>query len=332
MIDISVLLPLYNCEDYIDECVESILLQFKNSSPLKWEIIIVNDGSTDEGAAKAEIFKSKYDNIFIFNKKNEGVSKTRNYALNKARGRYVYFIDPDDKLNYPILSEIILLMDLKNVDILKFGFDLSKRFGECGSDELLNPRFIGRNELLEETDKPGQCMLWQFVFRREIIGNVKFNENINYMEDYVFLLNVINKSNKNLKIDNAPYFYRLNNNSICNSKSEEGELKRHVCFAEIIKEILTFKKDNQENLSEYFKRQLDIRVNQMVERYCFNSIFLKRNFREIKLDLKFFEENLCYPFFHDNIVGTKFYSKFLAKIINNKFGFRVLHDVYMLFK
>ena len=92
---ISIIIPMYNVENYIAICLNSIIQNdLKNV-----EVIIVNDGSTDNSRTIAERYQAKYSQIRVYDKKNEGVSSARNYGLMKSKGDWVWFIDSDDAIN-----------------------------------------------------------------------------------------------------------------------------------------------------------------------------------------------------------------------------------------
>ena len=91
----SVIIPIYNCEEYLEECVDSVLGQTIGSE--KIEIILVNDGSTDNSAEICKEYEKKYNNILYIEQKNQGVSAARNNGLKHASGELINFIDSDDK-------------------------------------------------------------------------------------------------------------------------------------------------------------------------------------------------------------------------------------------
>lgn len=93
--DISIIVPVYNVEKYLDRCLESLLEQEK----VETEILIIDDGSTDNSGKISDIYQKKYNNIYVYHKKNEGLGLTRNYGMDRARGDYILFVDSDDYIN-----------------------------------------------------------------------------------------------------------------------------------------------------------------------------------------------------------------------------------------
>lgn len=115
---ISIIIPLYNLEKLIGKCIQSTLDQ--DLAPEEYEVLVVNDGSTDESLAAAEKAAHGHSNVRIFNKQNEGLSKTRNYGTDRAQGQYVMYLDADDYLSPNVLGRIAQTMDREQLDMLSF--------------------------------------------------------------------------------------------------------------------------------------------------------------------------------------------------------------------
>ncbi len=117
MVKLSIIIPVYNVESYISQCLESILSQsFK-----EFEIICVNDGSSDNSIEVLQKFKEKDDRIIIIDKKNEGSGVARNVGLSIAEGKYIYFVDGDDWIEKNALEKMVSKADELKTDILIFG-------------------------------------------------------------------------------------------------------------------------------------------------------------------------------------------------------------------
>ena len=112
---LSIIIPAYNAEKYINECIDSILRNSQNSLN-QTEIIVINDGSTDNTLEKLEKYK-EYKNIHIYTTKNQGVSAARNYGIKLAKGNWITFIDADDKVTEGFIDEHI--NKLKDNTLLK---------------------------------------------------------------------------------------------------------------------------------------------------------------------------------------------------------------------
>ena len=112
-IQISVIIPAYNVEQYIQECLDSVISQ----ENIKLEIICINDGSTDSTGAIIEKYVDHFSNIILYSQNNKGLSASRNKGIELASGRYIYFLDGDDKLaEENVLNKIVDCMDGYNLE------------------------------------------------------------------------------------------------------------------------------------------------------------------------------------------------------------------------
>lgn len=114
----SLILPVYNVEKYVKRCVNSLLRQEYTD----YEIILVDDGSTDSSGSICDKLADKNNNIFAYHKENGGLSDARNYGMDRAKGNYILFIDSDDWVDEKLLISLHNHLNKSNVDILKFGF------------------------------------------------------------------------------------------------------------------------------------------------------------------------------------------------------------------
>ena len=113
---VSIVIPVYNVEDYLEQCLQSVINQtYKNL-----ELIVINDGSTDSSGDIIERYVKKYNNIICVNQKNSGLSYSRNVGLDKSNGKYIYFLDSDDFLESETIAECVELAERENLDILQF--------------------------------------------------------------------------------------------------------------------------------------------------------------------------------------------------------------------
>ncbi len=117
---ISIIIPVYNAEKYLGECIDSVIKQ----SYQNWELILVNDGSTDCSKEICTEYANRDDRILVFHNENHGVSYTRNFGINAAKGEYLCFIDADDKILPDYLSELLNQMTQNEVDIVYCGYQL----------------------------------------------------------------------------------------------------------------------------------------------------------------------------------------------------------------
>jgi glycosyltransferase involved in cell wall biosynthesis len=116
---LSIVIPVYNSSNYLDDCLGSLLDQDLNKD--KYEIICVNDGSTDNSLDILKLYAEKHQNIKVINQENKGHSTARNVGLKAAKGKYVWFVDSDDFIDGNSLSTIISYMEKNDIDFLTIG-------------------------------------------------------------------------------------------------------------------------------------------------------------------------------------------------------------------
>ena len=208
---ISIIVPVYNSEKYIKECLDSIVDQTYSNL----EIIIINDGSIDKSL---EIIKSYKDKrIILISKENGGVSSARNEGLKQATGDYVIFVDSDDYFTNNNAIESVV-RDATGCDIVKYGYVTStnNKKIEDGLIKILKKSYeSGESFLLDTLNKKKDYgwYVWQYMYKRSLWKGIAF-QNIEIFEDLSINYKVILKAKK-VHINNVCiYTYRENNESI----------------------------------------------------------------------------------------------------------------------
>lgn len=222
--DLQIVIPAYNVEKYIEDCIESIL---KQKTKYKVLIVIVNDGSTDNTKKILEKYE-KNSNIEIINQKNQGISEARNKGLEKLRSKYIMFVDSDDILFQDAVENLLSIATINNLDIVEGSFKrlyLDKTF-EGGKHK---DSFISDSEKETLFGFP-----WGKVIKSEIFNNLKFPLKYNY-EDSIFAWLIYPKKYKVKTISRDVYLYRVNQKSISYYLKEN---KRSVETFYIMKELL----------------------------------------------------------------------------------------------
>jgi len=185
---ISIIVPVYNAEKYLHQCVDSILAQTYTD----FEVLLINDGSKDGSGAICDEYAAKDDRVRVFHKENGGVSSARNMGLDNARGEWIYFPDADDEL-YPNALEILLSGVEKDYLMTIAGYEVYNDAGEkTYSIEDRNKGVMNRNDALMEMFQSSpyryQGYLWCKIFNKSIIINshLRFDERIIFNEDRLF--------------------------------------------------------------------------------------------------------------------------------------------------
>ena len=205
---ISIIVPVYNAQKYLKRCIDSIL----NQTYENIQLILVNDGSTD---GSLDICKESCvdSRVSVIDKKNEGVSSARNCGIDLACGEYIAFVDADDALNKDYINKLYKKCTQYDADIAICGY--IKNGKEClvnrkKSDEILDFKELGRCII---SDKSIGVMPWGKLFKREIIGSIRFLQGRIY-EDDLFCFQVYSNCHKVVKINEPLYYYSENENGI----------------------------------------------------------------------------------------------------------------------
>lgn len=205
---ISVVIPVYNVEKYLSDCLDSIITQTYNNL----DIIIVNDGSTDYSLKICEEYLKKDTRICLFSKINSGLSDTRNFGISKAKGDYIIFVDSDDALQNNAIE--ILYMALKNDEDSVSVCSLKKFRTNYNFETNSKTKIIIPKDYFSDILK-----LKNFTYACGVLIPKKFlDENFfikdRYFEDMASMYKIFNKCKKIYRIECGLYKYRINPNSI----------------------------------------------------------------------------------------------------------------------
>lgn len=216
---ISVIIPVFNSAKYIGKCLESILMQ-KN---VHVEILIIDDGSTDETSSICDSYKAGADNLIVLKQKNRGPGMARNVGLQNAGGDYVFFIDADDWIASDYLSTLHDFSIQHNCDIVQGGYCYAFRdYGLVAKQTFKNKS----NLVLDKTEalkallkhKIIKNFCWGKLYRKSIIRDIRFPD-MRCLEDYYWMERVIDNCNLYGIVNDPFYYYRQHSESITGSKA-----------------------------------------------------------------------------------------------------------------
>lgn len=230
MIDISIVIPVYNAEKFLKDCIDSILSQtFSN-----YEIILVDDGSTDSSSSICNEYKNKDSRILYIKKTNSGVSDSRNVGLNNAHGEWILFVDADDFLGTSNYLEKMFVFSLNNKNkmaIYQYVVNLEgnkENYNKCYINENCNKNYIIAN-IIRPKDYDGNCIcnapcVWGKLFNRNTIieNNIYFKKGIKMYEDGLFMLDYFKYIDDIEVIENTKYVYRIHNESAMHKFQENS--------------------------------------------------------------------------------------------------------------
>ncbi|MDY5497208.1 MAG: CDP-glycerol glycerophosphotransferase family protein [Anaerobutyricum sp.] len=283
---ISVIIAAYNAEKYLAETLDSVFLQTMDRS--EYEVIAVNDGSSDNTVNILNDYKEKYDNLIIINKENGGPSSARNAGLDIAKGEYIFFFDADDLIEADALMSMYETAKNNHADLLIGKYDI---FNEHTTTQIHN---LDKLVEQEDIDKYDTDILWTFslsnkLFRRELIEQYHFRlPPISYSEDGAFLTEFLYHCSKITGFDQIIFHYRRYNDTEASSITASispAKIKDYITAHQMIlasakrsflrdypeyHNIEEARKDNRDihiYLSTIIRKELQILLNQFYTQF-----------------------------------------------------------------
>ena len=241
MIKVSIIVPAYNVENYIEKCLESLV----NQTLQDIEIIIVNDGSTDGTKQKIEKFILAYpEKIKYLEKTNGGLSDARNYGIPSATGKYIGFVDSDDYVELEMFEKMYEKAEREQADMVECDF-----IWEYSNKKKIDTGKVYHNK--KEAFIYARVVAWNKIIKKEIIEktNIKFPKGLRY-EDTEFFYKLLPSLNKIGFVKTPMVHYVQRNNSIANTQNE-----RVKEIFQIWNNIIAFYKENK--LFEEYKNEIE---------------------------------------------------------------------------
>lgn len=272
---ISIICPVYNSEKYLSNCINSVLLQsFSN-----WELLLVDDGSTDSSSEICDTFASKDKRIKSFHKQNEGQWLTREYGIRKANGEYFVFLDSDDMLEPDSLQTLNRTIEEFHpnamlYDICKLNPDKSKT---CLQELHTKKQLDSTKEIIDYCFVKNNCIsLCVYCFKKEFYlscnHDAKINKTVRSQEDFLMLFEILQQLSTLAVIPKVLYIYRTNIDSVSSTLNVNDYYNNIFISSYIYKTI--FNKYNGD-LSSY--------SDKIIKRLAWQPIsFIKRAYQDLE--------------------------------------------------
>lgn len=261
-IKISVIMPVYNMQEYIKNSIRS----FINQTLVEKELIVVDDGSTDDSCKIAESYADKYHNITIVKQKNRGPGEARNTGIRKSEGEYICFLDADDfYASDDVLDYLYCLAKSKNV-VICGGSSCDYVNGTVKVDGTRKERKFIKNQYFQKEDYPGIGGYWAFIFQRKFLLNnhINFPDYLNG-EDSLFLVKAIGCAGRVYCSKKIVYVYRKQH------KEVQFDEKRVVDAAKSYKDILEIAiKHNMKNVQHVINEELKGELGALLYSFSYN--------------------------------------------------------------
>jgi CDP-glycerol glycerophosphotransferase (TagB/SpsB family)/glycosyltransferase involved in cell wall biosynthesis len=283
-VKISVIIPVYNAEEYLRETLNNVL----NQTLDEYEVITVNDGSVDASSTILKEFSEQYPNLRVINQKNAGPSAARNAALDQAQGEYVYFMDSDDSLNSSSLKLLYNRAKERNADLVIARYDI---FNSYSKNRVTNINKLTGQDVIDkyDTDILWTFSLWNKLFRREVIEENHFRfPPVSYSEDGVFSMRFVYAAKRITGLPRVVYHYRRENEATSTSITakatmskvhdyiqahdwiydamEESILKEYDTYSDI-DELIQNEESVRAYVDQFLKKEVTILINQFYKKF-----------------------------------------------------------------
>ena len=312
MNSISVIVPIYNSEAYLNKCIDSLINQTKKDI----EIILVNDGSTD---ASDKIIKSYKDKrIKYYKNKNKGIGYSRNFGIDKANSKYIMFLDSDDYLDIHACEELYKKIEKDKSDVVVSDFIKSHN----GTDEIIKINDFKKTNLNKNSNILLDINLspWNKIYSSKLIkdNNIRFPEDIKY-EDVLFVLECLDKANNISKLNKALNYYIVRDNS--ETKTYD---KKVFDILEVVKRFRSY--FNNRYKEDIDKLTVKILTNYTIQQRYQVSIkdgykFIDKVFNLFEKEIPDYKNNKYYedrPFLKRTIEKSKLLTKIYIKLYKLK--------------
>lgn len=294
---ISIIVPIYNMEQYLEKCLESIVNQtYKNL-----EIILIDDGSTDNSGKICDDYAKKDKRIRVIHKENGGVSSARNKGLDIVKGKYVIFFDSDDYIEFNMIESLYKNIQIDDYDVSICNYNIINGSNISPNVILTDKKIFNQKEFLQEvlSKQWNNGYLVNKLIKKSCINDIRFNEDFFIMEDVTFLIEISkNVSKAYLDKDLYLYNYVQQKNSATHIFNEKKYSSMIKAQEQIIPYLDVCDKDTKNAII------LDY-LFYIMTYYCFCYKNKQKNLKEIKeLSLKSRKKYFW------KAIDTKYYSFF----------------------
>ena len=259
---VSVIVPVYKVEKYLEKCVDSIINQtYKNL-----EIILVDDGSPDNCSKMCDLYAKEDKRVKVIHKQNGGLSDARNAGLDIMTGDFVCFVDSDDWVEKNYVEEMLNIQQKTNADVVACGINLvNEENGKSSIYYNINQTTIFETHDIIENYYNGNGIIsgvaWNKLYKKEIFNNLRYPKGILF-EDVAIILNILFQCEKVVILKDMLYNYLDRQGSIMKSNWNHQKLVSKLFMFEKRLDFLL-----EQNINEYLNKELQIRINDVCWTY-----------------------------------------------------------------
>ncbi len=268
---ISIIVPIYNVEKYLNKCIESIV----NQTYENIEIILIDDGSNDNSGIICDEYAKKDNRIIVVHKENGGVSSARNKGLKIAKGEWISFVDADDWIEQIFCQTLLNKVTQEQADIALCGYNriTDNRIEKINANN--QEVFLNSNEYLVKSLNPqtgfGFCHMK--LIKKEVLKSISFNERIEVGEDALFNIQLSTYIKKAVFLKQPLYNYRINNQSVV-KRYDENYANKYLKSMKIIEEYIwqEYNEENEENIEikQNYYNFVAYHIMLIIVNYCYH--------------------------------------------------------------
>lgn len=314
MIKVSVVVPVYNVEQYIRKCLETLANQTLDDI----EIIVVDDGSTDLSKDIIKDYVEKYNNIKYYKKENGGLSDARNYGMKYATGEYITFLDADDYIDVKTYEKMYEKAKKEDSDVVECNFYWV--YGRRKKKDI-GKKYEGKSEMIEKA----RVVAWNKLYKRELLEQtqIEFPKGLQY-EDLEFFYKLVPYIEKVSFVKEPLIYYVQRKDSLSNCQNEKVK-----DIFKVLDNVISFYKDK--NLYEKYKEELEFTYTRLLLCSSFKRItkIKKENTRIELLNETWVKLNAMFPNWKENqILNTNLNSKKRYIKSVNRFTYRIYAKIF----
>lgn len=329
---LSIIIPVYNVSKYLKRCIDSIVDQ--ETDETDYEIVLIDDGSTDNSGTLCDAISSKYNNVRVMHKHNEGLGLTRNVGIMEAFGDYLIFVDSDDFINKDAIQAILKETE-KDFDVSFFKHSLFTSNKICHSGEkyehvngLTKKDFIGL--CLGEPLRSDELIIgpaWKAIYKRDFLIDKKIlfeSERVVLSEDYIFSAKVCALAEKISFLDKEIYVYCDNPGSLTNSYREDRYKKAVYLYERMEAYIKEYNLDENARNRAFNNYLINILVS--IKHICF---FEQFNYRKKINEI----EKICIDKrVRDILLENNYCDSFKLKLLKESIKHNMKRLIYFMIK
>lgn len=331
---LSIIVPVYNVETYIERCLRSLLEQ-QDLFHEEYEVIVINDGSPDNSKAVVERLQPEFPNLVLINQVNQGVSKARNNAIATAKGDYILPVDPDDYIHQNTLGLIYSKAKQSNLDVLLLPYEIVDKDGhkvwkadfDNFSDSPSGPEiyFRTRAPMFKDPDRS-----WGILYKRSLVYRykIKYPEDVPYLEDGQFLGQVYSVA-KRCQALSIPFYIREERLGSATKSPLFYSDKAANGFIKAAKDMQVFQ---VENLSAFSEEQYNL-TNHIIARFILLTLMPSATKRDVETFKKRVKQLKEAGFVKIDCKGVRRWHRKYAKAYNiSPYAFFLIKQVQLIQK